>query len=34
MVARSGISLPTYPGLESIQIEYISDSFLKILKNL
>jgi len=34
MVARSGISLPTYPGLESVQIEYISDSFLKILKNL
>lgn len=33
-VARSGISLPTFPGLESSQIEYISDSLLKILEDL
>ena len=33
-LARSGISLPTFPGLESKQIKYISDSFLKILEDL
>ena len=34
MVARSGISFPTFPGLQSSQIEYISNSFLKILEDL
>ena len=33
-IAKAGISLPTFPTLEISQIEYISESLLKIISKL